>query len=281
MHNILTRTQALRKLNLKNLKSYYQIKTARLHPAPIIILGSPKSGTTVIATLLAKSIGKNCIIDPFYQIPKNIEIREKLHTGERSFDSFFREYKFYFSTGVIKDPYLIFYYEAMLHFFRDAKFIFVSRDPRDNIRSILNRLKIPGNLEKLDPRYIESLPKRTAWSLLLEGKLPEVHGENYIENLSYRWRLASDIYNANSNRITLFRYEDFIDDKVNSIENLAKKLDQTPLHDISSQVDIQYQPIGNRKVSWVDFFGKSNLYSVESICHEQMISLGYNFPECS
>ncbi|MGV2831202.1 sulfotransferase [Myxosarcina sp. GI1(2024)] len=165
----------------KLLKTAYLNRTARIHPEPIVILGNPKSGTTAIASLLGKATGKEVIIDPFYRIENSVNLRQKIQTKELTFRDFIQKHKYYFAPEIIKDPYLIFIYEEFLECFPQAKVIYISREPRDNIRSILNRLKIPGNLEVLDSCYLDELPHKSAWKLVLEGQFPLVPGNNYIE----------------------------------------------------------------------------------------------------
>ncbi|MEO0826406.1 MAG: sulfotransferase, partial [Cyanobacteria bacterium J06642_9] len=45
--------------------------------------------------------------------------------------------------------------------------------------------------------------------------------------------------------------------------------------DIEEYVDNQFQPIGNRNISWIDFFGAKNLDRINHICRSKMLSLGY------
>ena len=152
------------------LKTAYLNKTAVIHPEPIIILGNPKAGTTVIAALLSKATGKEVIIDPFIRIKNNVNFRIKLQNKQVKLKNFIQKNKYYFSPEIIKSPYFIFIYEEMLECFPKAKLIFISREPRNNIRSILNRLKIPGNLQVLDDYYKNQISNKGAWKLVLEGQ---------------------------------------------------------------------------------------------------------------
>ena len=259
--------------NIKNVLVNQYRQLANLHPAPIFILGHQKSGTTVIASLLSQITGKALTLDPFYRIEgRKAWFREQLLKQELDFNRFIREHKFYFSTALIKDPDLIFIYHQVRQCFPEAKFIFIVRDPRDNIRSILNRLNIPGNLPVLDP---DSQQPTQAWELILKGKLPEIRGNNYIEKLAGRWNLATDTYLNHSGDMVLIRYEDFVRDKVGSIGNLARQVNLEPIHDISEGVERQYGPRGDRQISYLDFFGVDNLRRIEMICDERMKYYGY------
>ncbi len=64
--------------------------------------------------------------------------------------------------------------------------------------------------------------------------------------------------------------------KIDSIARLARQVGLEPVNDITDYLDIQYQPRGNRSISWEDFFGKANLESIESICHDYMNYFGYS-----
>ena len=143
------------------------------------------------------------------------------------------------------------------------------------MRSILNRLNLPGNLEneRLHPSYIHLSPE---WKLVIDGTWLGLSGTNYIEWLSERWKLMAQIYLNNSNKIELIRYEDFLTDKEQSIKNLACRIGLNPILDISDKVDIQYQPRGKQNVSWSDFFENKNLMRIEKRCSNLMKSFGYH-----
>ncbi len=267
--------QALRFLRNapKKLKVAYLMRISRIHPAPIIILGNKKSGTTAIAKLLGKATGKTVTSDVVFRIRKK-NFKERLYSRTLSFHDFIRKNKLYFSSDIIKDPNFTFFYDEILESFPEKKIIFIVRDPRDNIRSILNRVSIPGNFEVLDNCYIRSIPKKD-WQWTIEGRMPSVLGDTYIEKLANRWNLAVDTYINNSDNIVLIRYEDFCKDKVGAIAQLARKVELEPIYDISSQVDVQYQPRGNHNISWLEFFGVDNLHRIENICEEKMKLFGY------
>ena len=250
---------------LIDLKTFYQMKTAKVHPAPILILGHAKSGTTAIASLLSKVTGEPVTIDPMFRIDPEGHLQKQLLSQEIKFDELVQAHKLYFSTPINKDPKLTFFYDELCECFPLAKFIFVIRDPRDNIRSFLNRRGIPGNLDKLPE-------DKKKWI----GNLPPIPGKNYIEKLANRWNLAADTYLNHPETFILIRYEDFVLDKIGTTHNLAKKVGLIPSHDISEYVNLQYQPSGDRKVNWSEFFETENLNQIETICREKMNCFGYS-----
>lgn len=250
--------------SLVDIKTFYQIKTAQIYPAPIFILGHAKSGTTAIASLLSKATNQPVTIDPLFRIDPDGYLQQQLFSGELPFKNLVQAHKFYFSTPINKDPKLTFFYDELCQCFSQAKFIFVIRDPRDNIRSFLNRREIPGHLDKLPE-------DKQQWI----GNLPPIKGQNYIEKLANRWNLAADTYLNHQEQFTLIRYEDFALDKVGTIQNLAQTMSLIPNHDISKYLNLQYQPSGDRQVSWSEFFQAENLHLIETICSERMNRFGY------
>ena len=251
--------------SLTEIKTIYQTKTAKVNPAPIFILGHAKSGTTAIASLLAKVTGQSVTIDPLFRIDPDGDLQKQLLSGELELAELIETYKFYFSTPINKDPKLTFFYDDLCQYFPQAKFIFVIRDPRDNLRSFLNRRGIPGDLTKL--------PKdKEKWI----GNLPPIAGKNYIEKLSNRWNLAADTYLQHRDDFVLVRYEDFVNAKVKTIQDLAQKVGLNPSQKIDDYVNLQYQPIGNRRISCSAFFQTKNLHLIETICRERMGYFGYS-----
>jgi hypothetical protein len=247
-----------------------QIRTARVNQNPILVLGNQKSGTSAIAALLAEMTGLSVSID----LRKEIEnpTYHKVKQGELSFAEFVKLHKLDFSRAIVKEPNLTLFYEELVDYFPQCQFVIVIRDPRDNIRSILNRLKIPGNLERLSTEYQEEMTP--AWDLILDNSWLGLNGD-YIEMLAQRWNLMTDVFLNHSEQMILSRYEVFVQDKVGEIARLAKSLNLPQVNDIAAKVDIQFQPRGNKNVKWLDFFGAENLSKIESICQEKMKQLDY------
>jgi hypothetical protein len=226
--------------------------------------------------LLGKATGKSVTSDVFYRIDnEKSPFRERLFSGELAFRDLIRQNKLYFSTDIIKDPNFIFFHNAMRKYFPNGRFIFIVRDPRDNIRSILNRLDIPGNLRMLEGRHQESFLDKVGWKLVMEGRLPDVAGETYIDRLANRWNLVVETYISHKDDMTLIRYEDFVKDKVGAIADLARQIGVDPVHNIAAYMDVQYQPRGDHNITWIDFFGVDNLHRIEAICSSRMRYFGY------
>ena len=243
-----------------------------MNTCPILVTGNQKTGSTAIAALLGKATDQSVQLDVFYGLKENAE--EKILMGRLQFAQFVHHYQYLFTSDIIKEPGFIFYWPQVQSFFPDSRSICIIRDPRDNIRSILNRLNLPGNLERLDEDQLNTLPNRT-WRAIVDGELFHSKGANYIESLALRWNRAASIYEQYSQRFILIRYEDFKTNKAEAIYELAAALNLTVTQDISDSVNVQYQSKGNSEVDWLEFFGPKNLSLIETTCGQKMLEYKY------
>lgn len=263
----------LRKTNLKaifrNVKVRILSNLKSINESPIIILGNQKTGTSVITHLLA-DYGK---LTKTVDIPELFSpMLEKVVSGELQLETFSQRYSYHFSQDVIKEPNLTFFYNKLSKIHPLAKYIFIVRDPRSNIRSILNRLALPGNLKKLD----DTSQINPLWKNIFDADLWDLPSGNYVETLAHRWVRAAKVYENNSDKMKLIRYEDFNSEKYKTIRNLANCLGIEEKGDITGQLDVQYQPKGNSNLDWKFFFGLENLKKIEKICSAHMDTFGYS-----
>src|SRR5207248_837710 len=147
--------------------------------------------------------------------------------------------------------------------------------PRDNIRSVLNRVHLPGNTTAVHPRHWDTIENGETWRMIVEGRLPIVPGQNYIEKLAHRWTLGAKLFHKHQDKVQLIRYEDFSKDKAGSIYGLSVAVGLKPIHRIDEFVDEQFQPRGDRDVRWNNFFGEHNLKQIEAICATEMRQFSY------
>jgi len=244
---------------------------ARVEPRPILVLGNPKSGTTAIAGLLSEMTGLSVTLDLVREVKR--PTYQHVRAGRMSIDAFVRRNKFDFSRRIIKEPNFVVIFDQLRTRFPGAKLVFVVRDPRDNLRSVLNRLRLPGDFERLDQPYRGVNPR--AWNLYLDGRWVGIEADHYIDVLAGRWKLAADTYLAHRDVMERIRYEDFEQDKAEEIGRLAERLGLSRRHDILDKVDFPYQPAGDRGVDWPTFFGIRNLQRIERVCGKTMRQLGY------
>jgi len=268
----LNRLTAAALLPLRLLQEILQASVTRVNPSPILILGNQKSGTTAVAALLAEATGCSVTLDIVEEMRR--PILPLVRRGELAFADFVEKNKLAFSRAIVKEPNLTPFREELAARFPDAKFVLVVRDPRDNVRSILDRLGVPGDLEGVKPEELDA--PSPSWRHVIDGRWLGLSGDDYIEMLAARWNLAADSALHSKGDLILLRYEDFVKDKVGEIARLAGKLGLQAVNDISSMVDTPFQPRGrNRGIDWLAFFGAENLGKIELICRERMVLLGY------
>ncbi len=237
---------------------------------PIIILGNQKSGTTAIASLFA-DYGK---LTKTLDIPEIWTRERDLHVGTLSFQAFVEGHPHRFSTQVIKEPTLTFLYEKVVTSFSCSPYIFIIRHPVDNIRSILDRLKIPCNQDHID---LQNYDINESWSYVMNGQLLNINHEHYIARLAMRWVIAAEIYLKHKDKMILVRYEDFMRSKYDAIQRIAEDLGVRKGSDIGHLLHLQYQPQGkNRENSVIELFGDKNLSIISDICGSYMKYFDYN-----
>jgi hypothetical protein len=238
---------------------------------PVFVLGNQKSGTTVIAAALAHATDQSVTLD-VRDISANYMLG--LQRGDVPLHRFIARYRLDFSRDIIKEPGLTFVSDQLFDRFPEASYVLIVRDPRDNIRSLLNRLNLPGSADQLSAEVLESL--HPVWQSVVRNRALGVDATHYIDRLAQRWNRAADVYLNHKARVVPVKYESFCDDKVEYIESTARRLNLDVTQDIHSVVNQQYQSRGNRSVSWSNFFGETNLRRIEQRCGSRMQQLGYS-----
>jgi len=237
---------------------------------PVIVFGVAKTGTSAVAHLLADRSGLSKTIDiPMLWFPTNLcLIRGRIHLSD-----VIRKYPKPFSRQLIKEPNLSFIFDQVKEVFPLGRFVWVIRRPEETIRSVLNRIGLPGNLSEID---LSNHGLHRAWRVALNGRIQRSSFRHYVDLLCEQWNHAADTYLAHSNEIRLIKYEDFMMDKVGAIEQLAQSLGLPKMTDIARKVDIQYQPKGkDQRVDPRVFFGEENLARINAHCRTRMALLNY------
>ena len=275
--DIFNRPMRLSKRLLKKGFAYIKNEVTPVQKTPIIVLGNPKSGTSVIGHLLADygGLSKSIDIPPLWMdlTGKGVEILQ----GQTTFADMVKRNRPYFSCKLIKEPTMTFFADQVMEAFPKAKYVFVIRDPRDNVRSELNRRRVPGNLTELKEALIPADERnRQVVKAMTDALLWGGNGENYIGVLAHKWNRAADTYVRHQKRMILVKYEDFLPEKGRYISQLAQQLDIPQRRNIEDQIDVQYQPKGkDRDLPWVEFYGPDNLTRIERICGSHMTAFGY------
>lgn len=243
-------------------------------PQPgVFISGMPKSGTTVILRLMGLATGESTLNDPFYKLDQQgVDFRDALFGGQLSVLDLMRRYPKIFQGALIKDPNIIFFADELASAYPDASWVYTIRDPRDNIRSILNRLRLPGRVQAIEPQ-LAAVPG--AWRLVLEGRSPAIAGRDPIERMAHRWLKMAEIMNAAGEGAVVSRYEDFMQAKEERIAELCRAIGLDPVHSIAEHVDTQFQPKGDRRSVWTEFYGAEELATIDRVCEPMLERFGY------
>jgi hypothetical protein len=244
---------------------------ARPHPDPIFILGHQKSGTSAVAALLGELTGCSVTIDLLNE--DRWPTYPRVRSGELRFDRFVRRNRLDFSRRIVKEPNLTFFHPQLRARFPTGTFAMVVRDPRTTIKSVLDRIGLPGDRLEV-PRERERRLRR-GWRLMLDPEWLGIEAEGYVDLLARRWNICADVYLERSEPMPLLRYEDFRIDKLGALTSLAGELGLDPRGDIRDRLDEQFQPAGDRSVAVESFFGAANLERIERVCGSRMEQLGY------
>lgn len=246
---------------------------AKIHPHPVFVLGNQKAGTTAIAAMLGQASGRSVSLDLRREIP--VPSIPDVLRGTLAFEDFLNWHRVDFAREIVKEPGLTLLFDQLAKRFPQSQFVFIVRDPRDNIRSILNRLDLAGDLLSLSSTQRDSLT--LTWESIVFGTGGYPSSENPVESLAHRWDHMARVFLDNRSRMTLVRYEDFIADKPGVLQRTLNAINFEARHDASELFDRQFQPRGNRAVAWDEFFGGANLARIEQICGESMRQLDYSF----
>ncbi|MCH2556035.1 MAG: sulfotransferase [Alcanivorax sp.] len=242
--------------------------------APVIILGVQKSGTTAISALLAQAVGKDATLDVLRSI-RHPEWKVLIQYGIGSFEEYIYKYRESFKKEIIKEPGLTFFYKELSRVFPRAKFVMIVRHPMDNIRSILNRLRVPGDLETLDIESYPLVKESPAWRINLDTRWMGYVASNYVDALAYRWKVGARTYLENKENFVLLKYEDFLINKDAYVKQLANEVGLQVNNDISAFLDKQYQSKGNSKIDTKCFFAE-NYQTIKRMCSKEAELLGYD-----
>jgi hypothetical protein len=246
---------------------------ARPHKAPLLIAGNQKSGTSAIAALLAEGCHLPYTIDVFYRYPR---MEQQLLKKEVNLHRSIWRARHEFSKSVVKEPSFFLFQAGLSQEFPLAKWVHIIRDPRDNIRSILNRLQISGSLDKLTEEVNGVLNvSPDEWRLVLDGRLAGHARGHYIETLAARCQLAASAALEMEARTVIVRYEDFLLDKLIFLKELAGKLELEWRGGIEDRLEVPFQPKGDSSSEHAVFFG-DNLERINRECAGMMQRYGYH-----
>lgn len=247
-------------------------RTATPHDAPLFLFGNQKAGGTAIAGLLSAATGLRASLDLEGTTAPRFA---KLMRGETTLEGFVAKNAWSFSAPIIKDGNLTFVAAPLMAHFGVGRAIFILRNPYDNIRSILNRLRLPGNLVRVDAASVRA---NATWRGILSGEDLGFEPGHYVATLARRWQLAAEICEAGGEAFVRIRYEDFLGHKKAEITRLARAFElQTP-NDIAALLEHDFQRRGDPAAAPREFFGAENARRIADICGESAARFGYAAP---
>ena len=241
----------------------------------LFILGNQKTGSTAIADLISKRSGSSVMLDIQGVLPDPSWLLEQRYDLVNFSDFLFRNRR-EFDSRVLKEPSLTFFYPKLQEYFPEASYAFIIRNPLENIRSILNRLRIPGDLDSINMADWSELSFMPTWKLALDSTWLGCPEGSYIEALAHRWNVAANVYLRNQDAMHLIRYETFLKDKIGVVDSACDYFGLNPVADVSQFVDKQYQSKGNSGVDLTEFFGNRNYDKIKDICGPTAVYFGYN-----
>ena len=233
------------------------------------VFGNPKSGTSVIAELLAIGGGWSATVDipTLWRTPVS-DVRKGLSSAQ----ALVEHHQAYFSRDLIKEPGLTVIMDRLVEELELQKVVFVVRDPRTNIRSLLQRRGVPGNMETLTPELRLRLCKSNwhwtyDWPYRNERKEPHwLRDRQYIDGLAAQWQSGVDALECVREmgvEPLVIRYEDFLLDKESTITEALEKMGSSARVDFGPYMDVQFQPKGDHSMPLDVFFGEANLERIE------------------
>ena len=240
---------------------------------PIFVLGNQKSGTTSIAAMLGARAGLQVSLD----FPGEVidPVFDQIQTNQISFDRFVYKNIEQWRAPIIKEPNLSLLFDEIQQYFPQARFVFIVRHPLDNIRSILNRLNLPGDKEALSDEQLDSLP--LAWKkIVFNSGLAHLQSDHYVESLALRWQCIANVYRSRPESMVLVRYEDFCTDKTGVVDSVCATLGLSAQGDIAHLLDHQFHSRGQRDVDLTAFYGERNLNLITNLCRDGMEYFEYD-----
>lgn len=244
-------------------------RRAEVHPSPSFILGMQKSGTSAIASLLSLRTGVPGAVDLAREWRRCTIVSAS--RSRRGFDRYVRRNAADFARRLVKEPGLTYIHEQLVRRWPDSSIAIVVREPVATIRSVLERLGIPGDRATIGDVELQGVPQ--SWRMVLDNRWLGVEADHYIDQLAERWCIAARLAIANRDQWSVVRYEDFVQDKIGVIDSLAGDFGFPIVADIGAFLDRPFQPRGLRRDP-AEVFG-SNLQRITERTDALVRELGY------
>jgi hypothetical protein len=228
-------------------------RRATPHPDPVFVLGTQKSGTTAVAALLGLAAGQPVSLDLVRDLRRPTAML--VVQGRLGFGRFVRRHAVDFSRPIVKEPNLTFLLPWILRRWPRARTLFVVRNPLQTVRSVLDRLGLPGDRDGLDPAA--EIPP--GWRPVLDSRWVGAAGDDMLTQLGGRARIAAEIalatLRARPETTRVLTYEAFLGDKAGAIRAVAADLGLPSDGEIEPHLETPFQPAGRGERDPHRFFG--------------------------
>ncbi len=220
-----------------------------------LIVGCERSGTSAVSSLLHLATGKSILDDPeeyWTKYPDIYANNEKFSVNQ------WLKLKV---NNIVKIPGFatILTNLSRMHL-GNFKTYYIVRDPRDNVAALLERVN-QGNAE-----------------LFLNTEWLNIKMDNAVEKLAMRWRRYLELamaYQKNDGDIVFVRYEDFFDNKINTIKKISKQLnfsfDEKKIFD---KIENQFRKSWDNRIRgpgrWKTDLSASEVNKIDKICGKLM-----------
>lgn len=234
----------------------------------VLVLGNQKTGSTAIAELLG-SLGRLRVATDIHPLQSpDARVRDDPASVARMI----QRMRYYFRRDLVKENELTPATSALLEVLPRVRPVYVVRHPTHNIRSILDRVGLPGHPQPLDEIELSD----GGWQSIVSSRFLGIEAHDHITSLAKRWNYMATIYQRHQDRLHLVRYEDFMADKLKTIHTLADRLGIENCQDIEPLLNISFQPRGaHRSIAPNEFFSEEALSIITQQCSEGMKALNY------
>lgn len=234
----------------------------------VLVLGNQKTGSTAIAELLGR-LGRLRIVTDIHPLQSP---DTRIQNDPTSAARMIQRMRYYFRRDLIKENELTPATGALLDVLPQVRPVYVVRHPVHNIRSILDRVGLPGHPQSLNELTLSD----DGWRPIVSSRFLGIEAGDHITSLAKRWNYMTTIYQHHQERLHLVRYEDFMADKLGSIQTLADRIGIRRCQDIEPLLDVSFQPRGaHRSTDPREFFSDEALSIISQHCTEGMKTLEY------
>ncbi|MGM0501225.1 MAG: hypothetical protein ACQERJ_01730 [Bacillota bacterium] len=204
----------------KIFKPYHKLMLKLNKKNKVFVLGNPYSKASWVAKILSEKSENDKVLS----IPAGYSNSFYLESEKKSLNSFIEDYPFYFTPKIISETMFTFFYDQLLKSFPEGEFLFVIRNPVDNIIDILQNLDLNPSETNYEISEIKNLNLNSKWKKTLNGKFIGEHKKSrFIHiNLAYQWLYSYRIIKFHAENSMFIRYEDLSNNNI--VDNLCEEL---------------------------------------------------------